>query len=159
MIFIIKIGLKLYVKPITEPRKFVQYLLEPDSSYFWQDYLVPMLADFTKPPSWFAFFFLGEGECKRQQEPMVCPLCRAIWADCAHENQAGAGAASSTPHPSTAEQGPVEEEAGITESSRLQTFQQKKEGWKEVILMMNNNQGLRARNVFSVLANCSYQRL
>ncbi|XP_030851944.1 mitogen-activated protein kinase kinase kinase 1 isoform X2 [Strongylocentrotus purpuratus] len=98
---------------------------------------------------------IWEGECKRQQEPMVCPLCRAIWADCAHENQAGAGAASSTPHPST-EQGPVEEEAGITESSRLQTFQQKKEGWKEafdnslVEAMFSRDWGIRENTLHSL---------
>ncbi|XP_041474898.1 mitogen-activated protein kinase kinase kinase 1-like isoform X1 [Lytechinus variegatus] len=94
-----------------------------------------------------------EGECQRQQETMVCPLCRAVWADCTREDQEAG--APSTAH-SSAEQGPVEEEAGVLESSRLQTYQQKKERWKEafddslVEGMFSRDWGIRENTLHSL---------
>ena len=67
----------------------------------------------------------------------MCPLCRAVWAGCSEEEQkeekeAGEGH-SGTPCPTPE----VRQEGGggaSLETNRLETFQQKKERWKEVRL-------------------------
>ena len=75
----------------------------------------------------------GEEECKRQQEPMVCPLCRAVWAG-QSEDQERVEKEAREGQPSTSS--PAQEsrqEGGVgMETNRLETFQQKKERWKEV---------------------------
>ncbi|XP_071511527.1 mitogen-activated protein kinase kinase kinase 1-like [Diadema antillarum] len=100
-------------------------------------------------------------ECKRQEEPMVCPLCRAVWLAGTTDSHGdsteapeGAGVASSAVQEGEEGRG---EGGGGTETNRLETFQQKKERWKEafeenglVQSMFSRDWGLRENALHSL---------